>query len=215
MWGLARAGVCVKAALRAAFGGGFAPALTQPPPRAKQHLGRPGGPTFHIITHPNPTPGRERVGHRTSEGRQHELSRPRNLARPANRVLARVGTGGWSALMSGVGRRWRHYETAAGRRPVKAFIDRLSDADKASVLAAMKEIRDLGLPAARHLQGEIYEVRADGDRVIYRVLFATEGQREQILLALEAFSKKTQRTPPRSIDTARRRLQDWRARGRP
>jgi len=117
--------------------------------------------------------------------------------------------------VSSVRRRWRHYETAAGRRPVKAFIDQLPDTDKASILAAMKEVRELGLPAARHLQGEIYEVRADGDRVIYRVLFATDGQREQILLTLEAFSKKTQHTPSRSIDTARRRLQDWRARGRP
>lgn len=117
--------------------------------------------------------------------------------------------------MTGVRRRWRHYETATGRRPVKAFIDRLSDTDKATILAAMKEVRELGLPAARHLRGEIYEVRADGDHVIYRVLFATEGQREQILLTLDAFSKKTQRTPPRSIETARRRLADWRARGRP
>lgn len=48
----------------------------------------------------------------------------------------------------------------------------------------MKEVRDHGLIAARHLRGEIYEVRADGDRVIYRVLFAAEGEREQILLAL-------------------------------
>ncbi len=115
--------------------------------------------------------------------------------------------------MSVVRRRWRHYETASGRRPVKTFIDRLSDPDKASVLAAMKAVRDLGLPAARHLQGAIYEVRADGDRVTYRILFATEGQREQILLALEAISKKTRRTPPNSIALASRRLADWRLRG--
>jgi len=109
-------------------------------------------------------------------------------------------------------RRWRHYETAAGRRPVKAFIDSLSDADKASILAAMKEVREEGVRAARHLQGEIYEVRADGDRVIYRILFATEGERGRILLALEGFRKQTQRTPPATIATARRRLADWRRR---
>jgi phage-related protein len=114
--------------------------------------------------------------------------------------------------MSGVARRWRHYETPSGRRPVKAFIDGLSDTDKASVLAAMKEVRDHGLRAARHLLGDIYEVRADGDRVIYRVLFAAEGERGRILLALDAINKKTRRTPPATIDTARRRLADWRRR---
>ena len=99
------------------------------------------------------------------------------------------------------------------RRPVKDFIDALSDVDKDSVLAAMKEVRELGLRASRHLQGDVYEVRADGDRAIYRVLFAAEGSRHQILLALEAINKKTQRTPPATIDTARRRLADWRRRG--
>jgi phage-related protein len=52
-----------------------------------------------------------------------------------------------------------------------------------------------GLEVARHLGGDIWEVRATGDSVIYGVLFATEGTRSQILLALSAFNKKTQKTP--------------------
>lgn len=51
-----------------------------------------------------------------------------------------------------------------------AVHDGLTDRDNASVLAAMKEVRDHGPIAARHLCGEGYEVGADGDRVIYRVL---------------------------------------------
>ena len=81
-------------------------------------------------------------------------------------------------------RRWRHYETAAGRRPVLEFIRGVSDLDKAAILAAMKEVRQEGTRAARHLTGDIYEVRADGERVIYRVLFAGEGRQSQVLLAL-------------------------------
>lgn len=77
----------------------------------------------------------------------------------------------------------------------------------------MQEVRDEGLRAARHLDGDIWEVRVDGDRVIYRVLFAEEGTRGRILLALEAFTKKTQRTPPAAIALAKRRLTDWRKRG--
>lgn len=110
-------------------------------------------------------------------------------------------------------RRWRDYRTASGRRPIKEFLEDLSDEDRASVLAAMADVRGRGLAAARHLDGEIYEVRADGDRVIYRVLFATEGESSQILLSLEAFKKKTQRTPPDRIALAKRRLSDWRTRG--
>ena len=110
-------------------------------------------------------------------------------------------------------RRWRDYRTAAGRRPIKEFIDELSDTDAAAVVAAMKDVRETGLAAARHLKGEIYEVRADGDRQTYRILFAPEGRRSQVFLALEGFSKKTQKTPPEKIQLAERRLADWRRRG--
>ena len=90
----------------------------------------------------------------------------------------------------------------------------LPDPDAAAVLAAMKEVALDGLAAARHLCGEIYEVRADGDRATYGVLFAAEGKRGQVLLALEAFAKKGRKTPHATIALAERRLRDWRTRGR-
>jgi len=111
-------------------------------------------------------------------------------------------------------RRWRHYETPTGRKPVLEFIRGLPDEDKAAVLAAMAEVRDQGTAAGRHLDGDIYEVRADGNRVIYRVLFAEEGENSQILLALEAFQKRTQKTPPEKIKLAKHRLRKWRNRSR-
>jgi phage-related protein len=109
--------------------------------------------------------------------------------------------------------RWRDYRTPSGRRPVVEFIRALPDPDAAAVIAAMKEVAADGLVAARHVRGAIYEVRADGDRVTYRVLFATEGKRGQVLLALEAFTKKGRKTPSSSIALAERRLRDWRRRG--
>jgi phage-related protein len=78
----------------------------------------------------------------------------------------------------------------------------------------MKEVRREGVRAARHLQGELFEVRADGERVIYRVLFAREGEQNQVLLSLVAFKKKTQKMPPAQIELAARRLRDWRSRAR-
>jgi phage-related protein len=109
-------------------------------------------------------------------------------------------------------RRWRDYQTSSGRRPVRDFLQSLSDEDAAEVVAAMAEVRELGLQAARKLRDDIWEVRADGNRVIHRVLFAQEGRRGFILLALVGFTKKTQRTPPDVIVLAERRLADWRSR---
>lgn len=110
-------------------------------------------------------------------------------------------------------RRWRDYRTASGRRPVKEFIDGLSDEDTAEVAAAMEEVRQEGLVAARYLRGEIYEVRAEGENLTIRVLFASEGAKGRILLAVAGFAKKTEKTPERLIRLAERRLRDWRERG--
>lgn len=110
-------------------------------------------------------------------------------------------------------RRWRHYETRAGRQPVREFLKTLSGEDVAAVAAAMKEVREKGLRSARHLQGEIYEVRTSGNRVIYRLLFAPQGRRKQILLTLVVLRKKTQKTPPQVIRLAQQRLREWERRG--
>ena len=110
-------------------------------------------------------------------------------------------------------RQWRDYRTASGARPVNDFINQLSPEDMATVKAAMNDVAREGLAAARHVRGEIYEVRADGNRQTFRILFATEGRYHQVLLSLEGFSKKTQKTPQEKIELAERRLRDWRQRG--
>ncbi len=112
-------------------------------------------------------------------------------------------------------RRWRDYRTPTGRRPIRDYLLALSDEDRAAVLAAMKEVRDCGQAAARHLRGELYEVRADGRDATYRVIFATEGRNGRVLLSLHAFAKKTRKTPLDAIDVAEDRLKTWRARRRP
>lgn len=111
-----------------------------------------------------------------------------------------------------VRRRWRDYVTATGRRPVREFIMGLPRPDRAQVAAAMRDIRLGGLPLARHVRGDIYEVRVSSERQEFRILFATEGRRSQVLLSLGAFSKKTQKTPAPKIALAEQRLADWRSR---
>jgi hypothetical protein len=63
-------------------------------------------------------------------------------------------------------RRWRQYKTASGNEPVREFLFQLSAADRAEIAIAMKEVEDEGLSAARHLRGDLYEVRADGQTQI-------------------------------------------------
>src|SRR5450432_2400575 len=108
--------------------------------------------------------------------------------------------------------RWRDYRTAGGGRPMKDFLDGLTDEQAAAVVAAMKDVAENGLVAARHLRGEVYEVRAEAERQAFRVLFAQETS--FILLSLSGFQKKRQRTPPDEIALAETRLADWRRRGR-
>ena len=77
----------------------------------------------------------------------------------------------------------------------------------------MKDVERHGLSAAKHLRSDIYEVKADGDRQTFRILFAPEGRNKQVLLALDGFSKKTMKTPGAKLALAQRRLADWRKRG--
>ena len=69
------------------------------------------------------------------------------------------------------------------------------------------------MSAARHLRGDIYEVRVDGEDRAYRILFAPEGRFNQVLLALEGFAQKSQKAPPNAIKLAEKRLSSWRGRG--
>ena len=108
--------------------------------------------------------------------------------------------------------RWRDYRTPAGGRPVKAFIDGLTDEQVAAIVAAMKDVAVNGLAAARHLRGDLYEVRAEAERQAFRILFAQETT--FILLSLSGFQKKSAKTPPEQIMLAESRLADWRRRGR-
>jgi hypothetical protein len=59
-------------------------------------------------------------------------------------------------------RRWRDYRTRAGRRPVKEFLDSLSDSDAADITAALADVQKNGIRAAKPVGDEIYEVRAEG-----------------------------------------------------
>ena len=114
--------------------------------------------------------------------------------------------------MAAMARQWRMYATAAGTKPVRKFIDDLSDENAAVVIDEMRAVART-IARASHLRGDIYEVRAFGASEGFRILFAKEGRMGHVLLGLTAFSKKTQKAPKTEIDLAEKRLRDWRSRG--
>lgn len=116
--------------------------------------------------------------------------------------------------VAGPRRRWRYYRTAAGARPVRDYLEAMDSADRDRVRLAMLLVAHDGRAAARHLRGDVYEVRAARAGRAWRLLFAAEGRSGQILLALSAFEKKSQQAPKAEIELAEARLRDWRERGR-
>lgn len=109
--------------------------------------------------------------------------------------------------------RWRFFTTEQGNQPVKDYLAKLPLDDFVKVAAVMKDAQDTGTSEGRHLRGAIYELRISGRANDYRVLYATEGNHQEILLALVAFPKRSQKTPIGSIDLAEKRLHAWRRRG--
>jgi phage-related protein len=95
---------------------------------------------------------------------------------------------------------------------VKEFLAKLSDEEVAAISAGMREVRQRGTAAARHLRDDIYEVRADAATRSFRLLFSCEGKYSQVLLSLSIYEKRTQKAPTQEIDLAEKRLKDWRKR---
>src|SRR5438876_11266205 len=92
-------------------------------------------------------------------------------------------------------RQWRDYRTENGVRPVREFLFSLPDEDRATILEEMEYVREHGRSVARHLRKDMYEIRATYNNKIYGILFACERRFYSILLSIEFFHKKIQRTP--------------------
>jgi phage-related protein len=64
----------------------------------------------------------------------------------------------------------------------------------------------LGMPHARHVEGKLWELRLKGRDGIARALYVCAAHRRVVVL--HAFVKKSQKTPRRAIETARRRWEE-------
>src|SRR5712692_3455702 len=92
--------------------------------------------------------------------------------------------------------RWRYYRTSGGMCPIEKFLDDLSEADAAAVLAAMKEVQEEGTRVAHFIRNEIYEVKT-GSTV------SSSHRRESTSIfcwRLKAFQRKQRKFLIRKLD---------------
>ena len=106
-----------------------------------------------------------------------------------------------------------------GRRPILEYIRKLeSKSDKDSRIKANKILEYIDYlrkegpkakePYAKHLDGNIWELRPISDRIMYA---AWDGKS---FILLHHFKKKTQKTPEREIRKAQKNLADYRERSK-
>ena len=98
------------------------------------------------------------------------------------------------------------YKTESGNEPVRDWLQGLSREDRKSIGEDIKTAQygwPLGMPLIRKLERGLWEVRSNISTGIARVFFTVQ---EGLMILLHGFVKKSQKTPPNELDTARRRL---------
>jgi phage-related protein len=100
------------------------------------------------------------------------------------------------------------YRTDAGNEPVRAWLKGLTKTERKAIGEDIKTAQfgwPIGMPLIRKIEKGLWEVRSDVKDGIARVFFAVE---DDLMVLLRGFIKKSQKTPQKELDTARRRLAD-------
>ena len=106
-----------------------------------------------------------------------------------------------------------YYETIDGRCPVKEFVDSLSHEGQAKYIFITKLLTEYGVlvkePYVKQLAGrkKLFEIRIKDKTGISRILYFTHTGKKFVLL--HGFTKKTDKTPQREIETAEERMKDY------
>ncbi len=109
-----------------------------------------------------------------------------------------------------------YYVTNRGNCPVKEFVDSLSPEGKARYIFITKLMKDYGInvrePYVKQITGhrKLFEIRLKDRSGISRILYFAHTGRKLVLL--HGFTKKTDKTPKKEIETAEQRMKDYIAR---
>jgi phage-related protein len=101
------------------------------------------------------------------------------------------------------------YRTTAGKEPAREWLKNLKREDRKHIgdIKTAQFGWPLGLPLIRRLEPGLWEVRSRVSQGISRVIFTVEGN---TMVLLHGFIKKSRKTPPVELKTARQRLADLR-----
>jgi len=98
------------------------------------------------------------------------------------------------------------FETDRGEKPVKEFINSLTDSSIAKVARDIGLLEKygylLGMPHSKRVEKEIYELRINGTEEV-RIFYTFRKNR---IYLLHGFRKKTQKTPTRELLIAKKRI---------
>jgi phage-related protein len=113
------------------------------------------------------------------------------------------------------------YEDEEGNKPVEDFIDELDGAahnnknarvQLEQIIYCLNRLEDKGTRAGekftKRISGDIWELRPGNNRILF---FGWNGNH---FVLLHHFGKTTQKTPPREIAIAERRMEKWLSRKR-
>ena len=98
------------------------------------------------------------------------------------------------------------YKTESGNEPVREWLKGLPRDDRRTIGEDIKTAQygwPLGMPLIRKMGRGLWEVRSNVSTGIARVIFTVKGA---VMILLHGFVKKSQKTPPNELETARRRL---------
>lgn len=107
-----------------------------------------------------------------------------------------------------------YYEDERGRRPVEEFIDGLNPKMRAKVFGRLMLLEEHGKGSGCRFHATWRMVssslgRRRGGNITRVLYFFVVGERA---ILTHGFVKKTQRTPPREIERAKKARDDWRQR---
>jgi len=105
--------------------------------------------------------------------------------------------------------RVKFYKTSNGNEPVREWLQSLSKEIKKIVGEDIRTVQIVwphGMPLVKHMGGKLWEIRSSIPNGIVRILFTIKN--EHIVL-LHSFIKKTQKTPQQELEMARKRLKEW------
>jgi phage-related protein len=109
-----------------------------------------------------------------------------------------------------------YYQSPGGKYPIEEYVDSLDAKSRARVARTLDLLEEfginLGMPYARYLEKQLWELRIRHGRNRYRIIYFLDIGETFVLL--HGFTKKTATVPKAEIEIAENRRENYLSRGR-